>query len=260
MGYVGYVGDVGDMGNTGEGDARSTDWAAAAADGLVARLRAEATPERAEKEKAYLKSQLAFLGASVPSIRRAAVALHRAESGLDHDGVVELVQTLWRRGIHELRMAAVELLDLYDDRLSPRDAPLLERLLRESRTWALVDGLAATVTGGLRERFPHELDPVLARWAVDDDFWLRRASLLAYLPGLRRGEGDFDRFAALADPMLEDREFFIRKAIGWVLRETAKKRPALVVAWLEPRLDRASGLTVREAIKHVPEAERRRLA
>jgi 3-methyladenine DNA glycosylase AlkD len=94
---------------------------------------------------------------------------------------------------------------------------------------------------------------------VDDDFWLRRASLLAYLPGLRRGEGDFDRFVALADPMLEDREFFIRKAIGWVLRETAKKRPALVVDWLEPRLDRASGLTVREAIKHVPETERRRL-
>jgi 3-methyladenine DNA glycosylase AlkD len=231
----------------------------AAADGLVARLRAEATPERAAKEKAYLKSQLTFLGASVPSIRRAAVALHRAESGLAHDGVVALVDTLWRRGIHELRMAAVELLDLYDDRLSPRDAPLLERLIRESRTWALVDGLAATVTGGLRERFTAGLDPVLARWAVDDDFWLRRASLLAYLPGLRRGEGDFDRFAALADPMLEDREFFIRKAIGWVLRETAKKRPALVVDWLAPRLDRASGLTVREAIKHVPEAERRRL-
>jgi 3-methyladenine DNA glycosylase AlkD len=167
-----------------------------------------------------------------------------ADWGLDHDGLVELVETLWRRGIHELRMAAVE---------------LLEPLIRESRTWALVDGLAATVTGGLRERFPDEVNPVLARWAVGDHFWLRRASLLAYLPGLRRGEGDFDRFVALADPMLEDREFFIRKAIGWVLRETAKKRPALVVDWLEPRLDRASGLTVREAIKHVPETERRRL-
>jgi 3-methyladenine DNA glycosylase AlkD len=236
------------------------DGAAATADTMIARLRADATPERAEKEKAYLKSELTFLGATVPSIRRAAVALHRAETGLDHDGLVALVETLWGRGIHELRMAAVELLDLYDDRLSPGDAPLLERLIRESRTWALVDGLAATVTGGLRERFPDELDPVLASWAVDDDFWLRRASLLAYLPGLRRGEGDFDRFAALADAMLDDRDFFIRKAIGWVLRETAKKRPALVVDWLAPRLDRASGLTVREAIKHVPEAERRRLA
>jgi 3-methyladenine DNA glycosylase AlkD len=250
---------VGGVGYSEDPDARGADWAAAAADTLIARLRAEASPERAEKEKAYLKSELMFLGASVPSIRRAAVALHRADRGLDHDGLVELVETLWRRGIHELRMAAVELLDLYDDRLSPRDAPLLERLLRGSRTWALVDGLAATVTGGLRERAPDQMDSVLARWAVDDDFWLRRASLLAYLPGLRRGEGDFDRFVALADPMLEDREFFIRKAIGWVLRETAKKRPALVVDWLEPRLDRASGLTVREAIKHVPETERRRL-
>jgi hypothetical protein len=75
-----------------------------------------------------------------------------------------------------------------------------------------VDGLAASVTGGLRERFPGSLDPELARWAIDDDFWLRRASLLAYLPGLRRGAGDFHRFAALADPMLQNREFFIGKA------------------------------------------------
>jgi 3-methyladenine DNA glycosylase AlkD len=56
--------------------------------------------------------------------------------------------------------------------------------------------------------------------------------------------------------MLDEREFFIRKAIGWVLRETGRKRPELVSEWLLPRAARASGVTVREAVKHLPERER----
>jgi 3-methyladenine DNA glycosylase AlkD len=100
---------------------------------------------------------------------------------------------------------------------------------------------------------------VLDRWACDDDFWLRRSALLALLLPLRRGEGDFGRFGRYADAMLEEKEFFIRKAIGWVLRETAKKKPARVVRWLLPRAARASGLTVREASKPLPLADRARL-
>ncbi len=59
--------------------------------------------------------------------------------------------------------------------------------------------------------------------------------------------------------MLEEREFFIRKAIGWVLREAGKRNPDQVTAWLEPRLDRASDLTIREAVKYLPDSDRERL-
>lgn len=109
------------------------------------------------------------------------------------------------------------------------------------------------------ERDPAGWDPVVRRWAGDEDHWLRRAALLAHLPGLRRGEGDWARFGELADGMLEEREFFVRKAIGWVLRETAKRRPEQVADWLEPRACRAAGLTVREAVKHLPQQERARV-
>lgn len=78
---------------------------------------------------------------------------------------------------------------------------------------------------------------------------LRRSALLAHLRPLRAGDGDFDRFSRFADVMLQEREFFIRKAIGWVLRDTAKKRPDLVFEWLQPRAHRASGVTIREAIR-----------
>jgi 3-methyladenine DNA glycosylase AlkD len=235
---------------------------AVAAD-LEERLRDRADADRAEKERAYLRSELTHLGASVPSIRAVTRAVHRDLGELTHDEVVALVTTLWDeppdRPVHERRMAAVDLLELERDPLTAADAPLLERLLRESRTWALVDGLAASVVGELVDRHPTDWDPILRRWATDGDLWLRRASLLAHLPGLRRGSGDPVRFGELADGMLEDRETFIRKAIGWVLREAGKRDPEWVVAWLEPRTDRAAALTVREAVKHLPEADRRRL-
>ena len=147
------------------------------------------------------------------------------------------------------------MLDLRCELLQAGDLELVERLIRESRTWALVDGLAPSVAGRLVERHP-ELAATLDRWATDENFWVRRSALLALLLPLRRGEGDFERFSRYADAMLEEREFFIRKAIGWVLRETSKKRPELVYDWIRDHAARASGVTIREAVKYLSEEQR----
>lgn len=211
-------------------------------------LRALGTPERAVSEKAYLKSDLEFAGAPVPAIRSAIIAWRKTRTEFTHDDLVAMVRALWASPVHECRQAAVLLLERSKHLLGAADAGLLEDLLRTARTWALVDGLAANVAGDLAERYP-ELAGLLDRWAADQDFWLRRSALLALLVPLRRGDGDFTRFARYADQMLDEKEFFIRKAIGWVLRETAKRRPELVADWLAPRVHRASGVTVREAVK-----------
>jgi 3-methyladenine DNA glycosylase AlkD len=227
---------------------------ASAYDALRAALEAEATPDRAEQERRYLKSELRHLGVSVPRIRSAALAVCRT-TPLDHDGVVALAERLWREPVHELRMAAVEVLTECVDRLGPADLPLLERLIRESRSWALSDGLSASVVGPLVEAAGTDdpvVDATLDRWAVDDDFWVRRAALLSQLIALRQGRGDFARFGRYADAMLAEKEFFVRKAIGWVLRDASRKRPEMVAEWVAPRVGRMSGLTLREAVKHLP--------
>jgi 3-methyladenine DNA glycosylase AlkD len=188
-------------------------------------------------------------------MRQTLGAFKRQHRGLDRQGLVALVGILWSRPVFERRMMAVLLLEAFEPLLRPADIRLLERLIRASKTWALVDELAIAITGPLVERFP-ELLRVLDRWARDDDFWLRRSAMLALLRPLRRGEGDFRRFARYAERMLEEREFFIRKSIGWVLRETSKKQPDTVYAWLLPRAARASGVTVREAVKYLSLAQR----
>jgi 3-methyladenine DNA glycosylase AlkD len=156
-------------------------------------------------------------------------------------------------------MAAVEILADAGPQLKAADLKRVEALIRTSKTWALVDSLAGTVVGGLFERFP-ALGAQLDKWVRDDDFWIRRSAPLALLRPLRRGSGDFERFGRYADQLLDEKEFFIRKAIGWVLRETSKRRPKLVYDWLKPRMARASGVTLREAFRYLSPAQQKQLA
>jgi 3-methyladenine DNA glycosylase AlkD len=224
---------------------------------IEAALREAGNPLRAAGEKRYLKSDLEFIGVAIPGVRQVIREFLRAQGKLEREQLIGLVIALWGP-IHERRVVAIDLLERHKRLLTPDDMPLIELLLRESRTWAYVDALAAGVAGDMVERYA-ELNAVLDRWAIDEDFWIRRSALLALLGPIRRGGGDFERFAHYADSMLDQPEFFIRKAIGWVLREASKKRPELVYGWVAPRTHRASGVTMREAVKYLPSEQRERL-
>ena len=239
-------------------------------EGFVEAFRAAGTRERAEQEKRYLKSDLEFFGVTVPAIRRELGAFTGSNRGIGRAEVLGVVGRMWapfdpdaigtqdRRPVHELRMGSVLLLEGFAGMLLPDDAALIERMIRESKTWAYVDNLAASVMGPLVEANPGLME-TLDRWAEDEDFWVRRSAMLALLLPLREGSGDLGRFFRYADSMLDEREFFIRKAIGWVLRETSKKRPAEVREYLASRIGRVSGLTLREGAKRLPEGEREAL-
>jgi 3-methyladenine DNA glycosylase AlkD len=225
---------------------------------IEAELREAGNPERAAGTRAYLKSDLEFLGTSVPDIRRVLATSRARHPRVAPADVVTAADALWSVPVFERRLAAVEMLHLYVDGLGPDDMVVVERLLREARTWALVDPLAVKVVGALVVAHP-ELGSTLDRWVEDDDFWIRRSALLALLTPLRRGEGDPDRFLGYADRLLDERQFFIRKAIGWVLRDVSRRRPELVRDWLATRTHRVSGVTIREAVKHLAAADRERL-
>jgi 3-methyladenine DNA glycosylase AlkD len=219
-------------------------------------LRAAGSPERAAGAQNYLKSKLEFAGTTVPRIRAIMTGWRREHPGLTRARLTGLAAALWAGPIFECRLAAIILLADQRQLLEAADASLVEQFLRDAGTWALVDSLAADVMGTLVARNP-DLLGTLDRWATDENFWIRRSALLALLVPLRRGDpANFGRFAGYADAMLAEKEFFIRKAIGWVLRETAKRQPDLVADWLEPRLHRVSGVTIREAVKYLPAGRR----
>jgi 3-methyladenine DNA glycosylase AlkD len=230
--------------------------AAALANEIERRLAAEGTVARAKWDQAYLKSDLEHFGCKVPAMRALLSAFAKEERApKDHAALRALTDALWSKRVYERRSFAVALLVRNAKLLVPEDLAKVEAMLRESKTWALVDELAVHVAGALVEKHPG-LGDTLDRWAQDEDFWIRRSAMLALLRPLRAGGGDWERFARYADAMLEEKEFFVRKAIGWILREVSKKRPALVVEWVTPRVERVSGVTWREVVRRLPAKDR----
>jgi 3-methyladenine DNA glycosylase AlkD len=213
------------------------------------------TRERAIHDQAYLKSDLRFYGAPVPEIRRAALDFASANPDLTRRELRAIVDALYPTDWHEYRSVSIALLARYAALLRESDLPWLAGLVRRSDTWAHVDWLAADVIGSVVERYPAALNR-LPVWATDASFWVRRTALLAQLRVLSRRAGDFDLFAQLAAGMLNEREFFIRKAIGWVLREVSKKRPELTYAFLRDHRAEVSSLSLQEGATYLPAAMR----
>ena len=122
--------------------------------------------------------------------------------------------------------------------------PIFERLVREGQWWDIVDPVASWLVG--RTLLNHEtaVRPTIEAFIEDDDFWIRRTALLAHLGHKDKTRSDclFRYCSALAD----EKEFFIRKAIGWALREYSKSEPAKVANYLRKNEGKLSGLSFKE--------------
>ena len=231
----------------------------ALADQLADELAAQGTHDRAVNEKRYLKSELTHYGVSVPVIRKSARRLARERKEISKSETIALTAELWARDIYELRKLSANILAAKVEMFDVSDVEFIEGLLRRSHTWALIDDLAMNVVAPILTTTP-DAAKIRSRWSHDDDFWVRRTAMLALLPRLRRDLDGWDEFAAYADTMLSENEFFIQKAIGWILREVSKHSPDLVFEWMRPRSSSASSVTYREAVKYLSEDQRSQLS
>ncbi len=119
------------------------------------------------------------------------------------------------------------------------------------------DDLATHAVGELLRAEPEPVAPVIRRWAAADDLWLRRAALVCQVGAKGRTDGDLlaDIIVTVAaPPEALSRDFFVRKGIGWALRDYARTDPDWVRSFVDAHADRLSPLSIREATKHLPEA------
>ncbi|MCA4131227.1 DNA alkylation repair protein [Arthrobacter sp. M4] len=219
-------------------------------DSIRSRLRASADPERAAGAQAYMKSTMPYLGVRVPQVRsivRGAAKEHRHSSlnSLRSD-----VLRLWREAeVREERYAAIDLTGL---RLAARSLdmlPVYEEFIRTGAWWDLVDGVSPRIRELLLSH-PEVMKPLLIMWSRDEDLWIRRASITSQLGA--KGATDPTLLATVIKVNLQDTDFFIRKAIGWALREYGKTDPEWVREFVESHADRISGLSLREATRNLP--------
>jgi 3-methyladenine DNA glycosylase AlkD len=231
---------------------------------LVSQVRAElaaaADAVRAAQQQAYMKSAMPFRGVPMPEVRRITRAAVRAHPLADQAALVAAVTMLWDEATHrEERYAALTVLQVPRHRRW-RDSTLLpfyEHLVLTGRWWDLVDDLATHAVGELLRAEPEPVAPVIRRWAAADDLWLRRAALVCQVGAKGRTDGDLlaDIIVTVAaPPEALSRDFFVRKGIGWALRDYARTDPDWVRSFVDAHADRLSPLSIREATKHLPEA------
>ncbi|HET7339641.1 MAG TPA: DNA alkylation repair protein [Candidatus Dormibacteraeota bacterium] len=212
-------------------------------------MKAAADPARAPAMQAYMKSTMPYYGVNLPQVRAITRDVFGAE--LTCDELREIVQRVWRAArFREERYVAQMLLDQkqYQQCLSQGDMPLLEEMVVTGAWWDLVDPLAVVI-GDVLRRYPRKIRPLMRRWSTDPNMWKRRVSILCQLKFKR--ETDLDLLYANIEPNLADRDFFIRKAIGWALRQYAWTDAAEVARYVRENEARLSGLSKREALKNI---------
>lgn len=218
-------------------------------------LSAAADPSKAGPMQRYMKSALPFYGVPNPVMRRVVRAVILAHPLPDREVWERTVRALYAQASHrEERYAALELAGhrLYRHHRDPDALALFAWLAAEGAWWDLVDWTAGLVDEVLRKE-PERARPIVWAWATSDDLWLRRVAIIAQLKA--RDGIDLDLLTHAIDNNLEGSEFgsefFIRKAIGWALRQHARTDADWVREFVAHRQERLSGLSRREALKHL---------
>ena len=213
-------------------------------------MAAAADAEKAKGMQAYMKSAMPYYGINLPEVRAISRGVFDT-AAMDCAEWRTTILELWRGARRrEERYAAMYLLGATKNRdcLLPADMSMLEELVVSGAWWDHVDELAMVV-GEMLRRYPRKVRPLMRRWSTDPNMWKRRVSIICQLRF--KHETDLDLLYANIEPNLGDREFFIRKAIGWALRQYAWTDPHEVARYVRAHEDRLSGLSRREALKNI---------
>jgi len=223
---------------------------------LVSALRSELAaagdPERAAGQQRYMKSAMPYRGVRMPEVTRICRAIFAEHRLPDRTSWESAVRTLWdEASFREERYAAITLTGVraYACYQDPGSLPLYEHMIVTGAWWDSVDELAIRRVGPILRTEPDVVAPMLRDWSTDDDLWRRRTSIIAQ--NKSKAETDLDLLINCLAPNLSHREFFVRKSIGWALREYAKTDPEWVRQYLADHGDEMSGLSKREAAKHL---------
>lgn len=207
-----------------------------------------ADPDKAEPMAAYTKGHFVYMGVTAGDRRTVSKALIRDVKHAQPDSLIALATELWDQPERELHYIAMDLLRAGAQNLRPSDLDAVAGFITKTPWWDTVDSLAAWTVGPMVTNYP-ELVRTMDRWIDGDDLWLARTAILHQLGFKDRT--DAARLFSYAERRAADTDFFIRKAIGWALRQYARVDPDAVRLFVAEHADELSGLTKREALKHL---------
>jgi 3-methyladenine DNA glycosylase AlkD len=229
---------------------------ALAVDALIRDLRRELrrvrVRENAAPMQAYMKSEMPFLGVQTKPLRAACRKVFGARPIDSFDEWRASVLAIWRGArFREERYAAIELTGspAYREFQLMKTLPMYAEMISTGAWWDVVDPIATQRLGGLLRRYPGSMSKKMRAWSGSRDIWRRRSSIICQVK-FKDGT-DVELMFDCIRPSMGEKEFFLRKAIGWALREYAKVDPKKVKSFVRRHEQALSGLSKREALKHV---------
>lgn len=219
---------------------------------LRAEMSAAGDPERAAGQQRYMKSAMPYHGLAAPQLRALLRPHLKAFAPASREEWQETVRLWWDAATHREEWYAAIALARHRAARGWQDADTLSlyrHLVVTGAWWDVVDETAQHLVGACLLADPSRVTAAMREWAVDDDLWIRRTSVICQLAHGDRVDRDLLTFAI--ERNLAVRSFWLRKAIGWALRQHARVDPGWVRSYVDELGDRLSPLSRREATKHL---------
>jgi 3-methyladenine DNA glycosylase AlkD len=226
------------------------------ASALLMRARRELSrigdPRRAAGARAYMKSRMPYHGVSTPLLRQSCARIFAGLELPSRNVWRDQVLSLWRGAkFREERHVAIALTGhtLAKAFQTPAAMPVYEEIITTGAWWDYVDDVASHRVGPILRHYPAAMKRKMLAWSKSRNMWKRRTSIICQL-GFKQTT-DLALLYACIEPSMDSKEFFLRKAIGWALRQYAWTDPAEVKRYARRNRARLSGLSYREALKNL---------
>lgn len=208
-----------------------------------------ADPVKANGMQAYMKTDMPFFGVQKPgrmTIERDITRRFPIESRSHYRAAV---LALWARPYREEKYIAIAVARAWPDFITPDMMPLFKRIMVEGAWWDFVDEVSTQIISPMYARERAKIRPIMEKWIDDKNMWLRRSAIISHMK--HKKQTDEEQLFRFCLARAHEKEFFIRKAIGWALREHAKSNPRAVAKFVKTHRDTLSTLSFREAAKHL---------
>lgn len=218
----------------------------------VSAMPSKKSEEDAIQMRAYMKDQFAFIGLKAPILRQQAKPFLTLGKTASAEALMDFIDGCWEQPEREFQYVGALMARRHSSKFEPVHLGSVERWLVTKSWWDTVDVLAAWTIGPMVAAYP-QLGETMDRWVgakvLDTNMWLARTAILHQLS--YKEATDADRLFGYADRRAADKEFFIRKALGWSLRQYGRQDPQAVRTYVLANEEHLSGLTVREALKRI---------
>jgi len=204
-------------------------------------------PDVAKGQKAYMKHNFEFYGIQSPERKLLQRPFFLKAQLLQKEHLASIVKTLWQAPERELQYCGQELVMKYKNQFEKADISLFEYMITHKSWWDTVDFIASNLVGHYFKTYPGQRRPICEKWLKSDNLWLQRATLLFQLK--YKTELDTELLEHNINYLLGSQEFFINKAIGWILREYSKANRD----WVQDFVNKTelNALSFREATKYI---------